>query len=101
MAALFGMLATALWAAVSWIFRAVVIKFVLFTALFLLLAFLAPKLVELITPWISTSSLSSAFGGLGSGVWFFLDFFQLSFGVPLLLSAYVTRFLIRRIPVIG
>jgi hypothetical protein len=31
----------------------------------------------------------------------FLDFFALGYGVPLMISAYVTRFLIRRLPVIG
>jgi hypothetical protein len=30
-----------------------------------------------------------------------LRFFRLDFGVPLIISAYVSRFLIRRLPVIG
>lgn len=90
-----------LWPIVSWIFREVVVKFVIFTALFALLAFLIPKAILIVSPWVNSSGLTSAFSGLGSGVWFFLDFFQLGFGVPLLLSAAVTRFLIRRMPVIG
>lgn len=90
-----------LWPIVTWIFREIVIKFLVFTALFVVLAFLIPKAIAMVTPWIGTSGLSSAFGGLGSGVWFFLDFFQLAYGVPLVISAFVTRFLIRRLPVIG
>jgi len=90
-----------LWPIVSWIFREIVVKFLVFTALFVVLAFLIPKAIAMITPWIGTGGLSSAFGGLGSGVWFFLDFFQLAYGVPLVISAFVTRFLIRRLPVIG
>lgn len=86
---------------VVWVFRDVVIKFLIFTALFAVVAFLVPKAIAMITPWIGTGGLSSAFGGLGSGVWFFLDFFQLAYGVPLVISAFVTRFLIRRLPVIG
>jgi hypothetical protein len=39
--------------------------------------------------------------GLNAGVWWVLDLFNLSYGVPLLISAYVARFLIRRLPVIG
>ena len=90
-----------LWPIITWIFREVVIKFLIFSALFAVLAFLVPKAIEMVTPWVSSTSLTGAFSGLGSGVWFFLDFFQLGFGVPLLLSAAVTRFLIRRMPVIG
>ena len=90
-----------LWPIVSWIFREVVVKFLIFTALFAVLAFLIPKAIAMVSPWIGTTGLSNAFGGLGPGVWFFLDFFQLGYGVPLVLSAFVTRFLIRRLPVIG
>lgn len=89
------------WPIVSWLLREVIVKFVVFTGVFLLVAFLVPKAVEFLGPWISTGGLSSAFSGLSPGVWFFLDFFQLGFGVPLLISARVTRFLIRRLPLIG
>jgi hypothetical protein len=34
-------------------------------------------------------------------VWYFLDLFNVTAGIPLLLSAWVTRFIIRRMPVIG
>lgn len=86
---------------VSWIFRGVVIKFVLLTGLFALMTFLVPLVAGFVAPFIGLQSLNSAFGGLGSNVWFFLDFFQLGYGVPLLISAHITRFLIRRLPVIG
>lgn len=89
------------WPIISWIFREIVIKFAVLTGLFAVLAFVIPKAIDLLGPWLGTSSLSNAFSGLGSGVWFFLDFFQLGYGVPLLISAAVTRFLIRRLPVIG
>lgn len=86
---------------IAFLLREIVVKFVIFTAIFALVAFLVPKAVSYLLPFIGTGSLSSAFGGLDSGVWFFLDFFGLSFGVPLLISAWVARFLIRRLPVIG
>ncbi len=86
---------------VEWIFRGVVIKFVVFTALFGVLALLLPIVSSWLAPYISTSGLSSAFGGVDGGVWFWLDFFALDYGVPALLSAYITRFLIRRLPIIG
>ena len=85
----------------SWIFRVVVVKFVILTAVFAVLAVVVPKAIELIAPHLGTASLTSAFSGIDSGVWFYLDFFALSYGVPLVISAYVTRFLIRRLPFIG
>jgi len=89
------------WPLVSWIFRGVVVKFVILTAVFAVMALLIPVAIEIIAPFLGVNSLSSAFGGLGSGVWFFLDFFALGYGLPLIIAAYVTRFLIRRLPVIG
>ena len=86
---------------VSWIFRGVVVKFVILTAIYAVMAVLIPAAISLISPSISSAGLTSAFGGLDSSVWFYLDFFQLGFGLPLILSAAVARFLIRRLPFIG
>lgn len=86
---------------VSWIFRGIVVKFVILTAIYAVMAVLIPKAIELVAPNISSSGLTSAFSGLGSDVWFYLDFFALGYGIPLILSAAVARFLIRRLPLIG
>lgn len=86
---------------VTWIFRAVVIKFVVLTAVFALLAVVIPKAIQLIAPHIGINSLNSAFSGVDSGVWWLLEYFALDYGIPLLISAAVARFLIRRLPVIG
>lgn len=85
----------------SFLLREIVVKFIVFTAVFGLVAILVPVAIGYLGPYLSTGGLSSAFSGLSGGVWFFLDFFQLGFGVPLLISAWVTRFIIRRLPVIG
>lgn len=86
---------------VTWIFRDVVVKFVIFSAMFAVVAFLVPKAIAYLGSFVNPSGLTNAFGAVGPGVWFFLDFFQLGYGVPLLISAWVARFLIRRLPVIG
>lgn len=86
---------------VNWIFRGVVIKFVILTAVFGVMAVMVPIAIDLVLPFVGVSSLASAFGGLGADVWFWLDFFALDYGVPLLISAHVARFFIRRLPVIG
>jgi len=49
----------------------------------------------------TASSLAGAFGGIGTDVWYFMDLCACSYGIPLVLSAYATRFIIRRIPIIG
>jgi hypothetical protein len=85
----------------GWIFREIVVKFIIFSALYMLVAFLVPYVVGFILPFISGGDLTSAFSVVSPGVWFFLDFFRLDFGLPLLISAVIARFLIRRLPVIG
>jgi hypothetical protein len=85
----------------AFIFRDVVIKFFVFTTIFLLLRVFVPLAIEYLLPFLGIDGLTSAFSGLSPGVWYFLDFFGISAGVPLLISAAVTRFLIRRLPVIG
>ena len=86
---------------ITWIFRTLVIKFLILTAIFAVLAIVIPAAITLIAPHISTSGLTSAFSGIDSGVWWLLDYFALDYGVPLMISAYVARFLIRRLPMIG
>lgn len=86
---------------IAYFTREVIAKFVVFTAVFGLVAILIPTVIQAIAPYISTGSFTSAFSAVSPGVWFFLDFFQLGFGVPLLITAWITRFTIRRLPVVG
>lgn len=86
---------------VSWIFRGVVVKFFILTGIFAVMALVIPAAIALVAPHIGIASLSAAFSGMDSGVWWFLDFFALDYGIPLILSAAVARFLIRRLPLIG
>ncbi len=86
---------------VSFLLREVVVKFVVFAAVFGLVAVLVPVVIGYLGPYLGVASLDAAFSSVSSGVWFFLDFFQLGYGVPLLISAGITRFVIRRLPVVG
>ncbi|MGM9516977.1 DUF2523 family protein [Roseateles sp. DB2] len=95
---MFGIFLSALNSILGWAFRTLVIKFVLFTALYLAVY----ELVSVMASWLPTgASLSSAFAGISAGTWYFLDLFAVSVGVPMMVSAFLTRFIIRRIPVIG
>ena len=90
-----------LWPIISWLLREVIVKFVVFAAVFAAVAFLVPYAITYLSSFIGTGSLTSAFSSLPAGVWYFLDLFRMDYGLPLCLSAYVSRFLIRRLPVIG
>ena len=89
-----------LWPLLSWFVRGVVVKFIVLGGLFFVIQALMPRLIDQLSVW-SPTSITTAFNAIGPGVWWFLDKFALDIGVPLVLSAYVTRFTIRRIPVIG
>lgn len=47
------------------------------------------------------SQVQGFWNGVPSGIWYFVGWMHLGWGVSALLSAYVIRFLIRRIPVVG
>ena len=86
---------------IAYFTREVIAKFFVFTAVFGIVAILIPKIVQAVIPYVSDVAFTSAFSAISPGVWFFLDFFNLGFGLPLLISAWITRFLIRRLPVVG
>ncbi|RRW91046.1 DUF2523 family protein [Pandoraea apista] len=97
---MFAIVLSALNAVLGWVFRSVLIKFVAFFALW----FVVTEFVQVLQQaglFPSTASLSGALGGIPSAVWYFLDLFAFSSGLPVVLAAVATRFIIRRIPVIG
>ncbi|KVN60064.1 DUF2523 family protein [Burkholderia stagnalis] len=97
---MYAILMSSVWSALTWLFRSVLIKFVLYFALY----FFVTEAVQFlqgqgILP--TATSLSQAFGAVGPGVWYFLDLFSVSYGMPMVVAAYAARFVIRRIPLIG
>ncbi|MDN2672862.1 DUF2523 family protein [Janthinobacterium sp. SUN026] len=103
MPVLFGIFLSALRTALGFVFRSLVIKFVVFFALFFVVKELVNVLVSsnLYPGATQVSALSSALSGIPESVWYFLDLFSISTGLSTVISAYATRFIIRRIPVIG
>lgn len=94
-------LAALLWSVVTFVINEILIKFLVLAALFAVIVTFMPLLLSALDGMLPVAGLNSAFGLIPSGVWFWLDFFAFDLGVPLLISAHVTRFVIRRIPVIG
>jgi hypothetical protein len=85
----------------GWIFRPIVVKFLILATIFFLLEALFPFLVGLIAPFIAPDALNSAFANIPSGVWWILNLARIDIGAPMVISAYITRFMIRRMPFIG
>ena len=95
---MFGILMSAAGAVLGFALRSVLVKFAVFFGLFFVttefLAYVASKLPN-------ASAIDATLGQITPGVWYFLDLFGFTYGFPLVLSAWVLRFMIRRIPVIG
>ena len=95
---MFGIFLSALNSVLAWVFRSLLVKFVIFFALY----FITTEFVSLIVNLLPDgSSINSTLAGIGSATWYFLDTFKIDSGISAVVSAYATRFIIRRIPVIG
>ena len=90
-----------LWPIIVWLLRTVVLQFLVMGVVLVIVSKLMPVVLGYVSEFVSPGGLSQAFAGVSAGVWYFLDFFALDYGLPLIISAYVARFLIRRIPFIG
>ncbi|MFM0260914.1 DUF2523 family protein [Paraburkholderia sediminicola] len=97
---MFAILVSAANVALGFLLRSVVAKFFLYFALYFFVTE-AISLLQLSHVLPTATSLAGAFGAIGNDVWYFLDLCAFSFGAPLVVSAYVTRFIIRRLPIIG
>ncbi len=66
------------------------------------LYFVVQGFVEILVELLPDSSnLSSLFANLSDGFWYFINLSKLPQGISMIISAMATRFIIRRIPVIG
>jgi hypothetical protein len=95
---MFGILLSVFNTVLAFVFRQVVVKFVVLFAIFFVIEAFVSALGSFIP---DPSSLTGALGSLTSGMWWFLDLFAFSEGAALVVTALVYRFLIRRIPFIG
>ena len=95
---MYPILLSALNGLLGFIFRTLIIKFVLFFGLF----FIVHEFVAVLVTWLPTNTnLPQLFSALPDTVWYFLNLANIPFGLSLVISAMVSRFIIRRIPVIG
>lgn len=85
----------------AWLVREVVIKAAVFAALYALLVLFMPLVWGYVSGFVGVSGLTSLFNAVPDGVYWFLYALKFDVGIPLVISAYVSRFLIRRLPIVG
>lgn len=84
----------------SWLFSTVIIKFLIFGAVFLMVTEVIPLIINIFLP-SDMGDISSLISGVPSEVGYFLAPFQIGMGIKAMLSAYLARFIIRRLPFVG
>lgn len=82
----------------GFVLRTLVIKFVVFSTLFLIVSEFVPVILNLLP---ASSNLPDLINQLPNSVWYFMNLFAVITGLKIVISAFLTRFIIRRIPIIG
>lgn len=83
---------------VMFLLRGTVIKFMLFGALFYFVIDFVPNILSFMEIDID---LGSSINDLPSGVLYFMNIVDFSTFIKIVLSAYISRFVIRRLPIVG
>lgn len=85
-------------AVVGWLVRAVLIKFVMFTAMYIVIS----AVIGYLTSKLPSASLfNSALASWTPAMWYFADLTLWTQFFPAVISALILRFAIRRIPFFG
>ncbi|QHJ56862.1 DUF2523 domain-containing protein [Escherichia coli] len=84
----------------SWVFllRSVIVKFTVFFALYFIVQEFVPLILDMVNRQLPLLALISS---IPDSLKYFFSVFKVIDGINIILSAFVTRFIIRRIPVIG
>ncbi|QLB14723.1 hypothetical protein A6B39_04280 [Mannheimia granulomatis] len=98
MGAVISFLAKSFSGILSFLLNTIVVKFFVFAMIFLVISEVVPVLFDVFLP---EADLQQYFDGIPSEALFFLSAFKIDSGVQMILSAYLTRFMIRRIPFVG
>lgn len=95
---MFGILLSASYAVLAWLVRSVLVKFVVFFGLY----FVTTEFMAVLIPRLpGTSAVFSLLNTIPPFFGYLLNLFEFPTGLALVFNAFVTRFVIRRIPLIG
>ena len=97
---MYGILVSALNFILGWIFRGVVVKFVILSAIYYVVTFIVNEVLSAldISP---LTNLQTTINSIPASMLYFLGVFRLDVGLPMILSAMLVAFIIRRLPFIG
>lgn len=101
---MYAILMSFLAGALTWLVRAILIKAVFYFALF----YVATEGIAYLAQYLTANNENMSAGGISAllanttpAVKYFLQMFRFDVGLPAILSAFVLRFAVRRLPVIG
>ncbi len=98
---MYGILLSALYTLLRWLVSASAGRIILTGVFVLVLSVITSLLSWYLTGMPTGSAILSLFNALPNGIKFFLDYVNLSYGLPLILNALISRFVIGLIPVVG
>jgi hypothetical protein len=95
---MYGILISAFNTILGFLLKKLIVQFVILFGLY----FVIQAFVSVLGSFIpKPSDISGGLAGIASGSWYFMDLFAFSQGASLVVAAMVSKFLIRRIPIIG
>ncbi len=95
---MFGIMTSVLYGVLGFLLRSVIVKFTVFFALYFIVQEFVPLILDMVNRQLPLLALISSISGY---LEYFFSVFKVIDGINIILSAFVTRFIIRRIPVIG
>ncbi|HGY8197310.1 TPA: DUF2523 family protein, partial [Escherichia coli] len=87
-----------LYGVLGFLLRSVIVKFTVFFALYFIVQEFVPLILDMVNRQLPLLALISS---IPDSLKYFFSVFKVIDGINIILSAFVTRFIIRRIPVIG
>jgi hypothetical protein len=97
---MFGILVSAFNVIVGFVLRGVVVKFLILTAIYYVVTWIAESVLTQLDI-SSLTGLQTIINSLPDGLLYFMGVFRFDVGLPLILGAMLTAFIIRRLPIIG
>lgn len=85
----------------SFLFTEVVIKFIVLGVIFVVITFVLPLLMDFANLTQYTNLFSNFLNQLPDFFHYLLTVFRFDFGLPLFFSALITRWIIKRLPLVG
>ncbi|HHU8565654.1 TPA: DUF2523 family protein [Escherichia coli] len=95
---MFGIMTSVLYGVLGFLLRSVIVKFTVFFALYFIVQEFVPLILDMVNRQLPLLALISS---IPDSLKYFFSVFKVIDGINIILSAFVSRFIIRRIPVIG